>query len=150
MAGKCGKSAPGDKEIVEAVKNEGRIRAAPQYWLAGTYESLGKIDILMYREHGGDVRPGTSVLQLMPDNMRGAPEVVKDVNSWPKFRTVSAPMPRGYLIRLNMRASSRCSDHNVQGRAPCGPVRVAGEEFVVEGSIGAAVRAITYGPTWSW
>lgn len=124
-----------DKEIVEAVKTRaesGQLRN----WLAGTYESLGKIDILMYREHGRPtVRPGTSVLQLMPDNMRGAPEVVKDVEFMAKVvGTVSAPMPRGYLIPAEYESIvEKLLTHNVKVEPLAGPVRVAGEEFVVEG-----------------
>lgn len=123
-----------DEEVVEAVKTKaesGQLRN----WLAGTYESLGKVDILMYKDRGWpSLRPGTSVMQLMPDSMRGAPETVKGVEFMAKaVGTADAAMPRGYLIPAEYGfVVEKLRTHNVKVEVLAGPIKVSGEEFVVE------------------
>jgi hypothetical protein len=123
-----------EEEIVEAVKTKaasGELRN----WLAGKYESLGKVDILMYKDRGRPgLIPGTSVLQLMPDSMRGAPEVIKGVEFMAKaVGTASAAVPRGYLIPAEYGfIAEKLRIHNVKVEVLAAPVKAAGEEFVID------------------
>jgi len=123
-----------DEDVVEAVKTKaesGQLRN----WLAGKYESLGKIDILMYKERGWPgLIPGTSVIQRMPESRRGAPEVVKGVEFMTKVvGTASAAMPRGYLIPAEYDfIAEKLRTHNVKVEVLAEPVKVSGEEFVID------------------
>ena len=123
-----------DQAVVEAVKTKaesGELRN----WLAGKYESYGKVDVLMYREpNRSQLVPGTSVRGQMAPHMLGAPETVKGVEFLAKaVGTASAKMPRGYLIPAEYDfLVEKLRTHNVKVEVLTKPIKVSGEEFVID------------------
>ncbi len=88
-----------DREVVEAVRTRaesGRLRN----FVAGTYVSRGKIDILAYREKNiPGYLPGTSVRAAVPASLLGPPELVPGVEDMTRtVGTLEAAVPRGYLF----------------------------------------------------
>jgi hypothetical protein len=123
-----------DREVVEAVKakaESGELRN----WLAGKYESYGKVDILMYKERNANsLIPGTSVRAQIAPHMLKAPELVKGVEFLAKpAGTASARMPRGYLIPAELGdVAEKLRMHGVKVEVLAKPVKAAGEEFVID------------------
>ena len=118
-------------EAVKAKAGSGELRN----WTAGAYGSYGKVDILMYRERNApELVPGTSVRGQMAAGMRGAPELVRGVEFMAKsVGTESAAVPRGYLIPAAYGAIvDKLRIHNVKVEVLAKPLRVSGEEFVVD------------------
>lgn len=123
-----------DQEIVETVKAKAGSGGLENY-VAGKYESYGKVDVLAYRERNvSDYVSGTSVRAKIPDHMLGPPEVVKGVEFMAKpIGTAKAKMPRGYLIPAEMEfIVEKLRTHNVRVDVLEKPIKVSGEEFVVD------------------
>jgi hypothetical protein len=123
-----------DADIVEAVKTKAATGELKNF-VAGKYESYGKVDILMYRErNASEIIPGTSVRGKMAAHMLGAPELVKGVEFMAKaVGTVSAAMPRGYLIPADLEfIADKLRTHNVKVEVMAKPIRVSGEEYVID------------------
>jgi len=136
-----------DAEVVEAVKAKAESGQLKN-WVAGKYESYGKVDILMYKERNiSELVPGTSVRGKMAAPMLGAPEVVKGVEFLAKaVGTVEASMPRGYLIPADLGfIAEKLRIHNVRVEVLAKPVKVSGEEFVID-KIGQAAGGGYGGP----
>jgi hypothetical protein len=124
-----------DAEVVEAVKTRAETGELMNF-LAGKYESWGKIDILAYQQRNmSEFFPGTSVRGQMAAHMLGPPEVVHGVEFMTKpVGTASAPVPRGYLIPAELSfIAEKLRIHNVRVDVLQKPIRVSGEEFVIEG-----------------
>jgi len=123
-----------DKDVVEAVKARAE-GGELKNWVAGKYESWGKIDILAYRQRNvSEYIPGTSVRAKIPVHMLGAPEVVQGVEFMTKpVGTAEATVPRGYLIPAELDyVAEKLRTHNVKVEVLAKPIKVAGEEFVVD------------------
>jgi hypothetical protein len=123
-----------DADIVEAVKTKAATGELRNF-VAGKYESYGKVDILMYRErNASEIVPGTSVRGKMAAHMLGAPELVKGVEFMAKaVGTVSASMPRGYLIPADLEfIADKLRTHNVKVEVLAKPIKVSGEEYVID------------------
>ena len=123
-----------DTELVENVKTRAASGQLTN-WVAGKYESYGKVDILMYRQRNiSELVPGTSVRGKMAAHMTAPPELVKGVEFMAKaVGTVAAKVPRGYLIPADLDViAEKLRTHNVRVEVLHKPVRVAGEEFVVD------------------
>lgn len=123
-----------DREVVEAVKTKAESGELKN-WVAGKYESWGKVDILAYRQRNvSEVIPGTSVRAKIAAHMLGAPEVVKGVEFMTKpVGTAEATVPRGYLIPAELDfLAEKLRTHNVKVEALSKPIKVAGEEFVID------------------
>jgi len=104
-------------------------------FVAGKYESYGKVDILMYRQRNTpELIPGTSVRGRMAAHMLGEPELVRGVEFMAKaVGTVSAAMPRGYLIPAEYDGIvEKLRTHNVKVDVLTAPMRVSGQEFVID------------------
>jgi hypothetical protein len=123
-----------DRDVVEAVKAKaetGELRN----WVAGQYESYGKVDILMYKERNvSELIPGTSVRAKIPAHMLAAPELVRGVEFMAKpVGTVEAKVPRGYLIPAEFDyIAEKLRTHGVRVETLAKPVRASGEEFVID------------------
>jgi hypothetical protein len=123
-----------DREVVEAVKAKAESGELKNY-VAGKYESWGKIDILAYKERNrSEYIPGTSVRAKIPAHMLAAPEVVKGVEDMTKpVGTAEATMPRGYLIPAELDfIAEKLRTHNVKVEVLATPIKAAGEEFVID------------------
>jgi len=123
-----------DAAIVEAVKTKAESGELRNF-VAGKYESYGKVDILMYRERNqSTLVPGTSVRGKIAPHMLGAPELVKGVEFLAKaVGTASATMPRGYLIPAEYEAiAEKLRTHNVRVEVLAKPIRVSGDQFVID------------------
>jgi hypothetical protein len=123
-----------DREVVETVKAKAET-GEPRNFLAGKYESRGKIDVLAYQKRNiSDYVPGTSVRGKMAPHMLEAPEVVHGVEDVTKVvGTAEAAMPPGYLIPAEFDyIADKLRIHNIKVEVLAKPVRAAGEEFVVD------------------
>lgn len=123
-----------DKEVVEAVTTKAESGALKNF-VAGKYESWGKVDILAYRKRNvSEYIPGTSVRARIPAHMLEAPEVVRGVEFMTKpVGTAEATMPRGYLIPAELDfIAEKLRTHNVKVEVLDKPVKVTGEEFVID------------------
>jgi hypothetical protein len=81
-----------DAAVVEAVRTKAESGELKNF-VAGKYESYGKVDILMYREgNASGLVPGTSVRGKIAAHMLGEPELVKGSSSW-RRRWVPHPRP---------------------------------------------------------
>jgi hypothetical protein len=123
-----------DRDVVEAVKAKAESGSLENY-VAGEYQSYGKVDVLAYRERNvSDYVPGTSVRAKIPAHMLGPPEVVKGLDFMAKpVGTAKAKMPRGYLIPAELEfVVEKLRTHNIQIDVLEKPVKVSGEEFVVD------------------
>jgi hypothetical protein len=123
-----------DAEIVEAVKTRAESGELMNF-LAGKYESWGKVDVLAYRQRNiSELLPGTSVRAKIPAHMLAAPELVKGVEFMTKpVGTASAAMPRGYLIPAELGfIAEKLRIHNVRIEVLNKPIKVSGEEFFID------------------
>jgi hypothetical protein len=123
-----------DAAVVEAVRTKAESGELRNF-VAGKYESYGKVDILMYRErNASELVPGTSVRGRMAAHMLGEPELVKGVEFMAKaVGTASATMPRGYLIPAELDfIAEKLRTHNVKVEVLTKPIKVSGEEFVID------------------
>jgi dipeptidyl-peptidase-4 len=70
----------------------------------------------------------------MAAHMLGAPELVKGVEFMAKaVGTVSASMPRGYLIPADLEfIADKLRTHNVKVEVLAKPIKVSGEEYVID------------------
>jgi hypothetical protein len=122
-----------DREVVAAVQaraESGELRN----FLAGKYESRGKIDVLGYQKRNtSELIPGTSVRGKMAAHMLEAPEVIHGVEDMTRVvGTAEAAMPRGYLIPAELGdIADKLRTHNIKVEVLAKPVRASGEEFVV-------------------
>jgi hypothetical protein len=123
-----------DKEVVETVMakaESGELRN----FVAGKYESYGKVDILIYKDRNvSGLIPGTSVRAKIAPHMLVAPELVRGVEFLAKpAGTAEARVPRGYLIPAELDfVAEKLRLHNVRVEVLSKPVKAAGEEFVVD------------------
>jgi len=123
-----------DAEIVEAVKTRAETGELKNF-LAGIYESWGKVDVLAYRQrNASELIPGTSVRAKIAAHMLGAPELVQGVEFLTKpVGTASASVPRGYLIPAELDfIAEKLRIHNVRVEVLNKPIKVSGEEFVID------------------
>jgi len=123
-----------DRDVVEAVETKagtGELRN----FVAGKYESYGKVDILVYKERNASTLvPGTSVRARIAPHMLQAPELVRGVEFLCKpAGTAEARVPRGYLIPAELDfIAEKLRAQNVKVEVLAKPVKVSGEEFVVD------------------
>lgn len=123
-----------DQEVVDEVKAEAESGQLKNF-LAGKYESYGKVDVLAYKEPNfKDYVPGTSVRAKIAPHMLEAPQLVKGLEFLAKpVGTDEAPMPRGYLIPADMEfLAEKLRTHNVKVAVLEEPITVTGEEFIIE------------------
>ena len=123
-----------DREVVEAVRAKAETGDLKN-WVAGKYGSYGKVDILMYKDRNvSELIPGTSVRAKIPAHMLRAPELIKGVEFMAKpVGTVEAKMPRGYLIPAELDdVAEKLRTHNVKVEVLTKPIKVSGEEFVID------------------
>ena len=123
-----------DKDVVESVKAKAESGELKN-WLAGKYESWGKIDILAYQKRNiSELIPGTSVRAKIAPHMLEPPAVVKGVENMTKaVGTAEAAMPRGYLIPAELaEVADKLRTHNVKVDVLAKPVKATGEEFVID------------------
>ena len=123
-----------DREVVEAVQTRAESGGLRNF-LAGKYESRGKIDVLGYQKrNASELIPGTSVRGKMAAHMLAAPEVIHGVEDMTRVvGTAEAAMPRGYLIPAEFDyIADKLRIHNIKVEVLAKPVRAAGEEFVVD------------------
>jgi len=123
-----------DREIVEAVKAKAETGELRNF-VAGTYGSYGRVDILMYKERNvSALVPGTSVRAKIAPHMLGAPELVRGVDFLCKpVGTAEAKVPRGYLIPAEIGfIAEKLRAHGVRVETLARPVKAAGEEFVID------------------
>ena len=123
-----------DREVVEAVKAKAETGELRNF-VAGKYESYGKVDVLIYKERNASTLvPGTSVRAKIAPHMLQAPELVRGVEFLCKpVGTVEARVPRGYLIPAEMDfVVEKLRAQNVKVEVLAKPVKVSGEEFVID------------------
>lgn len=123
-----------DREVVASVEARAETGELRNF-VAGTYGSYGKVDILMYRERNvSTLVPGTSVRARIAPHMLRPPELVRGVEFLCKPEgTVEARVPRGYLIPAEFAfVAEKLRIHNVKVEVLAEPLKAAGEEFVVD------------------
>jgi hypothetical protein len=123
-----------DQEVVEKVKAEAESRQLKNF-LAGEYESYGKVDVLAYRERNiPEYVPGSSVRGKIAPHMLEPPQLVEGLEFLCKpVGTEEAAVPRGYLIPADMGfLAEKLRTHNVKVEVLENPVKVMGEEFIIE------------------
>jgi hypothetical protein len=123
-----------DREVVDAVLTKAATGALTNF-VAGRYESYGKVDILMYRDRNiPEFFPGTSVRAKIPAHMLEAPELVRGVEFMCKpAGTVEARVPRGYLIPAELDfIAEKLRTHNIKVDVLAEPIKAAGEEYVID------------------
>jgi len=122
-----------DEETVAKVKAQAESWELKN-WIAGKYESWGKIDILAYRTNPMVFLPGTSVRAPDPKLAGAPPEVVHDVEHLTKaVGTRESVMPRGYLIPAELsELAAKLRAHNVRIQTLDKPMKALGEEFVAD------------------
>jgi len=123
-----------DRDVVEAVKAKAETGELRNF-VAGTYESYGKVDILVYKERNvSTLIPGTSVRARIAPHMLQAPELVRGVEFLCKpVGTAEALVPRGYLIPAELDfIAEKLRAQNVKVEVLGKPVKVSGEEFVID------------------
>ena len=123
-----------DREVVEAVKAKAETGELRNF-VAGIYESYGKVDILVYKERNASTLiPGTSVRARIAPHMLRAPELVRGVEFLCKpAGTIEARVPRGYLIPAELDfVAEKLRAHNVRVEVLGKPLKVSGEEFVID------------------
>ena len=123
-----------DRAVVAAVEaraGTGELRN----FVAGTYGSYGKVDVLVYKEPNvSTLIPGTSVRARIAPHMLGAPELVRGLDFLCKpIGTVEARVPRGYLIPAELGAvADKLRAQGVKVEVLAKPVKASGEEYVVD------------------
>jgi len=123
-----------DRDVVETVKakaESGELRN----WVAGKYESWGKVDILAYEKRNvSELIPGTSVRAKIAPHMLEPPALVRGVENMTKpVGTAEAVVPRGYLIPAELvEIVEKLRTHNIKVDVLAKSVRAAGEEFVID------------------
>jgi hypothetical protein len=123
-----------DRDVVEAVKSKaasGELRN----FVAGTYGSYGKVDVFVYKDRNvSTLLPGTSVRAKIAPHMLRAPDLVRGLEFLCKpVGTVEARVPRGYLIPAELGfIADKLRAHGVKIEALSKPIKVSGEEFVVD------------------
>lgn len=123
-----------DRDVVEAVRAKAETGELRNF-VAGKYESYGKVDVLIYKERNASTLvPGTSVRAKIAPHMLQAPELVRGVEFLCKpVGTVEARVPRGYLIPAEMDfVVEKLRAQNVKVEVLAKPVKVSGEEFVID------------------
>jgi len=123
-----------DKDVVATVQAKAETGQLKNF-TAGKYESWGKIDVLAYRKRNvSEYIPGTSVRGKIAPHMLEPPEVAHDVENLTKpVGTGEATVPRGYLIPAELDfIAEKLRTHNVKVDVLSEPIKVAGEEFVVD------------------
>jgi len=123
-----------DRDVVEAVKTKAETGELRNF-VAGKYESYGKVDILVYKERNASTLvPGTSVRARIAPHMLQAPELVRGVEFLCKpVGTVEARVPRGYLIPAELDfIAEKLRAQNVKVEVLTKPVKASGEEFVID------------------
>jgi len=123
-----------DRDVVEAVKAKAETGELRNF-VAGKYESYGKVDILVYKERNASTLvPGTSVRAKIAPHMLQAPELVRGVEFLCKpVGTAEARVPRGYLIPAELDfIAEKLRAQNVKVEVLAKPVKVSGEEFVID------------------
>jgi hypothetical protein len=123
-----------DRDVVETVKAKAETGELRNF-VAGKYESYGKVDILVYKERNASTLiPGTSVRARIAPHMLQAPELVRGVEFLCKpVGTAEARVPRGYLIPAELDfIAEKLRAQNVKVEVLAQPVKVSGEEFVID------------------
>jgi hypothetical protein len=123
-----------DRDVVETIKAKAETGELRNF-VAGKYESYGKVDILVYKERNvSTLIPGTSVRARIAPHMLRAPELVRGVEFLCKpVGTVEARVPRGYLIPADLDfIVEKLRIQNVKVEVLSKPVKVSGEEFVID------------------
>jgi hypothetical protein len=123
-----------DRDVVEAVKAKAETGELRNF-VAGKYESYGKVDILVYKERNASTLvPGTSVRAKIAPHMLRAPELVRGVEFLCKpVGTAEARVPRGYLIPAELDfIAEKLRAQNVKVEVLGKSVKASGEEFVID------------------
>ena len=123
-----------DNAVVEAVRTKAEGGTLRNF-VAGTYASRGKIDVLAYRERNvpGYI-PGTSVRAAVPAALLGPPELVRGVDDMTRpVGTLEATVPRGYLLPAELGSlAEKLRTLGVKVDVLAKPATAAGEEFAVD------------------
>jgi len=123
-----------DRDVVEAVKAKAETGELRNF-VAGKYESYGKVDILVYKERNASTLvPGTSVRAKIAPHMLRAPELVRGVEFLCKpVGTAEARVPRGYLIPAELDfIAEKLRAQSVKVEVLGKSVKASGEEFVID------------------
>lgn len=122
-----------DEETVAAVLEKAASGELTNF-VDGEYRSRGEISILAYRSNSAAFIPGTSVRASDAEATSGPPEVVHGVTDLTlPVGTRTARVPRGYLIPAELDWLVRkLEGHNISVRQLDTPMRVEGEEFVID------------------
>ena len=123
-----------DRDVVETIKAKAETGELRNF-VAGKYESYGKVDILVYKERNASTLvPGTSVRARIAPHMLQAPELVRGVEFLCKpVGTAEARVPRGYFIPAELDfIAEKLRAQNVKVEVLAKPVKASGEEFVID------------------
>ncbi len=122
-----------DEDTVNKILTQAESGELKNY-VDGRYESWGKIDILAYPPGESRYIPGTSILQRGANILEGPPVVCHDVEHVTKTVGIAeATFPRGYLIPADLEhIVEKLRLHNIKVDVLDKPIKVTGEEFVID------------------
>jgi len=122
-----------DEEVVRQIR-EKASRGELKNYVAGKYESWGKVDLLAYRSNRPFLLPGTSVMAGVEPAALGAPEIVTGVEHLTKpVGTKEARVPLGYIIPEELSwVAEKLRIHNIKVETVSKPCQADGEEFVLD------------------
>jgi hypothetical protein len=122
-----------DEETVANVLARAESGTLTNY-LAGRYESRGKIGVLGYPATQAGYIPGTSVRGNPPHSVDVPPQTVQVEDLTKPVGTRSATVPRAYLLPASLGdIAAKLEAHNIRVRRLEQPMRVEGEQFDITG-----------------
>ena len=122
-----------DEDLVKTVKEKASSGELTNY-IEGKYISEGKFDILAYENLPMENIPGTSVMRTSPKAYLNPPQKIPNVDLITKpIGTKTARVPRGYIIPKELGfIVEKLKMHNIRVSRIDKPIKVSGEEFVID------------------
>ncbi len=122
-----------EEDVVRQVKEKAATGELKNF-VAGRYESWGKIDLLAYRPHRPFLLPGTSVMAGVEPAALGQPELVSGVEHLTKpVGTKEAKVPVGYIIPADLGwVAEKLRLNNVRVETVSQPLVADGEEYLID------------------
>jgi hypothetical protein len=122
-----------DEEIVNNIRTQAQTGQLKNY-VAGKYESVGKVDLYAYEKLETGYLPGTSIRKTGYVTPVEPPVLCSNVDLVIKpVGTKQATVPRGYLIAADMDfIVEKLRIHNIEVNVFDKPVTVSGEEFIID------------------
>jgi hypothetical protein len=122
-----------DEDLVKKIQTEAQTGNLKNF-VAGRYESSGKVDLYAYQRLENRNIPGTSIRMPVLSSPNEPPVLCPGVELVIEpVGTKQATVPRGYLIPANMEfIVDKLRIHNISVNVLDKPITVSGEEFIID------------------